>query len=141
MAPRCTGMWAAWAIICPRPSNNAHEKSRRSLMLGEKLLRRSAAPISSATEANRCLKISSWIGFSSMPGGSDVEDQIAEAVHPAAVLRFEEYRGVRQDHQPRAAERVAWAQGQTIEHRQPIDTPPKHRLAISQPRLAGIALL
>src|SRR3972149_8948000 len=118
MAPRCTGMWAAWAIICPRLSNNAHEKSRRSLMLGEKLLRRSAAPISSATEANRCLKISSWIGFSSMPGGSDVEDQIAEAVHPAALPTFPPYGGVRQDHQRRAAESIPWAQAQTIEYRQ-----------------------
>src|SRR3972149_10838405 len=109
-------------------------------MLGEKLLRRSAAPISSATEAKRCLKISSWIGFSSMPGGSHVEDQIAEAVHPAAVLRLQEYCGVRQDHQGRAAEAIAWAQGQTIEYRQPADPRPQHGLAISQPRPVGIAL-
>ena len=35
MAPRCTGTWAAWAIISPWVLNTAQEKSRRSLMLGE----------------------------------------------------------------------------------------------------------
>ena len=35
MAPRCTGMCAAWATIRPAPSKRAQEKSSRSLMLGE----------------------------------------------------------------------------------------------------------
>ena len=42
IAPRCTGMCAACATICPAGSKTAHEKSRRSLMLGEKAVRPSA---------------------------------------------------------------------------------------------------
>ena len=35
IAPRCTGMCSAWAIILPRASNSAVEQSRRSLMFDE----------------------------------------------------------------------------------------------------------
>ena len=35
MAPRWAGMCAAWLIMRPAPSKSAHEKSSRSLMLGE----------------------------------------------------------------------------------------------------------
>src|SRR5688572_216212 len=52
MAPRWTGMWAAWATIEPWASNSAADESRRSLMLGEYAPRTRAAPISSATPAN-----------------------------------------------------------------------------------------
>ena len=48
--PRCTGMWAACAIICPCRLNIAQEKSRLSLMFVDKADRHSATPISSAIE-------------------------------------------------------------------------------------------
>ncbi len=53
MAPRWTGMWAACATRAPPLSNTAQEKSSRSLMLGEWLVRRSVTPISSATPSKR----------------------------------------------------------------------------------------
>ena len=49
IAPRCTGMCSACAIIRPASSNTAVEQSRRSLMLAENAERISTAPISSAT--------------------------------------------------------------------------------------------
>ncbi len=48
IAPRCTGMCSAWAIIRPPASKSAVEQSRRSLMFDENAERISAAPISSA---------------------------------------------------------------------------------------------
>ena len=49
IAPRCTGMCSAWAIIRPSTSKIAVEQSCRSLMFEENAERMSAAPISSAT--------------------------------------------------------------------------------------------
>src|SRR5712692_4525844 len=51
------------AMASPRASKTAQEKSRRSLILGENAVRPSAAPISSAIEWKRLLKISSSIGL------------------------------------------------------------------------------
>src|SRR5579862_2735452 len=50
IAPRCTGMCSACAIIRPRSSNSAVEQSRRSLMFAENEERISTAPISSAID-------------------------------------------------------------------------------------------
>src|SRR5262249_56016626 len=61
--PRCTGMCAAWATSRPAPSKSAHEKSRRSLMFGERPVRPSTTPISSATPASRWCAISRSIAF------------------------------------------------------------------------------
>ena len=59
IAPRCTGMCSAWATIRPRASKSAVEQSRRSLMFAENADRTSAAPISSATAAERARR-STW---------------------------------------------------------------------------------
>src|SRR5512139_685385 len=74
--PRCTGMCAACATMSPALSKRAHEKSRRSLMLGENALRHSATPISSAMALRRWLNTSNVIGSIGirqfeMPAGVD----------------------------------------------------------------------
>ncbi len=48
IAPRCTGMCSACAIMRPRSSKSPVEQSRRSLMFAENAERTSTAPISSA---------------------------------------------------------------------------------------------
>ena len=65
--PRCTGMCGALAMSPPCASNTAQEKSSRSLMLTECAVARSRAPICSATDMNRLLKISSSTGSTSVP--------------------------------------------------------------------------
>ena len=59
MEPRCTGMCGALATSPPPASNRAQEKSSRSLILTERAVRSSAAPMASATPMNRQLKSSS----------------------------------------------------------------------------------
>ena len=65
--PRCTGMCGALAISAPSASNNAQEKSSRSLMLTDVAVDCSATPISSAIAMNRLLKISSRTGSTAVP--------------------------------------------------------------------------
>ena len=65
--PRCTGMCGALAMSPPPESNTAQEKSSRSLMLTECAVARSRAPICSATDMNRLLKISSMTGSTAVP--------------------------------------------------------------------------
>src|SRR5688500_6764452 len=55
-------MCAACATRRPARSKRAQEWSLRSLMFGEYAVRSSVTPISSATEVNRCRKISSATG-------------------------------------------------------------------------------
>lgn len=62
IAPRWTGIWAAWASSRPAASKRAHEWSRRSLILGEWPVRSSAAPISSAMDSSRCRQTSTTMG-------------------------------------------------------------------------------
>src|SRR5262245_57213443 len=91
IAPRCTGMCAACATIWPRASNTAHERSRRSRMLGERLERTSAAPISSATELSSELKIDSTTGSTAISGppgpersSRSLDNEVAPRVHRRA---------------------------------------------------------
>ena len=60
-------MWGALAIRLPSGSNSAQEKSSRSLMLTEWAWTASRAPICSAIDMNRLLKISSSTGSASVP--------------------------------------------------------------------------
>ena len=62
IAPRWTGICAAWARSWPCASKTAQEKSARSLMLGESEACRRVAPISSAMEATRESKIAMRAG-------------------------------------------------------------------------------
>ena len=65
--PRCTGMCGAFAIRLPCSSNNAHEKSRRSLMFTDVAVFASVTPICSAMDMNRLLKTSSSTGSTRVP--------------------------------------------------------------------------
>ena len=60
-------MCGALAMSPPPASNTAQEKSSRSLMLTECAVARSRAPICSATDMNRLLKISSSTGSTAVP--------------------------------------------------------------------------
>jgi len=60
-------MWGALAMSCPSRSNTAQLKSRRSLMFTEWAVLASVAPICSAMDMNRLLKISSITGSASVP--------------------------------------------------------------------------
>ena len=60
-------MCGALAMSPPRASKSAQEKSSRSLMLTECAVARSRAPICSATDINRLLKISSMTGSTAVP--------------------------------------------------------------------------
>ncbi len=67
MDPRCTGICGALAMRLPSWSKSAHEKSRRSLILTEKAVLERVAPICSAMDIKRLLKISSITGSTSVP--------------------------------------------------------------------------
>ena len=60
-------MCGALAMRLPSGSNSAHEKSNRSLMLTDWAVASSRAPICSATDMNRLLKISNSTGSTSVP--------------------------------------------------------------------------
>ena len=68
--PRWTGMCGAFAIRLPCASNNAHEKSSRSLMLTEYAVLASVTPICSAIAMNRLLNTSSNTGSAFVPMAS-----------------------------------------------------------------------
>ena len=66
IAPRCTGICGAFTTSWPVAEKIAQLKSRRSFTFVEMAVRSSVVPICSAIEANRLLKISSWIGSTSV---------------------------------------------------------------------------
>lgn len=57
-------MCSAWATSCPVAVKRAQEKSRLSLMLGEKLDFRRTTPISAEIEMSEFLRISNETGSS-----------------------------------------------------------------------------
>ena len=67
IAPRCTGMCSACAIIRPAASNSAAEQSRRSLMFEEYAPRTSTVPISSAIPASALRSTDRVMGSTVMP--------------------------------------------------------------------------
>src|SRR6266571_130307 len=73
-------MCSAWATSCPVAVKRAHEKSRLSLMLGEKLDLRRTTPISSAMEMREFLRISNDIGSRFSMARSDFEHCLAELI-------------------------------------------------------------
>src|SRR5580692_5937817 len=79
-------------------------------MLGEKAERRKAAPISSAMEWKRLLKISSSAGSSLRIIRlmcAPLQDQIAFTIHPAAKVRRHHRGGAVLRHDSRSVERVS----------------------------------
>ena len=111
MLPRCTGMWGAFAMSCPAASNNAHEKSSRSLMFTELAVFASVTPICSAIAMNRLLKISSRTGsarvdsfsracaaplFSSTRWSASVRCRAPAALDDDRRIRLADHRGPRE---------------------------------------------
>src|ERR1043166_1178688 len=97
IAPRCTGMCSACAIIRPRSSNSAVEQSRRSLMLAEKEERMRTAPISSAIDLSDAPITWSWIAaFASLtrhdPAGTIPNPHPPGGNPEGRALEFDELR-------------------------------------------------
>ena len=72
--PRCTGMCGALATSPPWESNNAQEKSSRSRILTERLVRRRRSPICSAIAINRWRNSSASTGSSWFNAGFSASD-------------------------------------------------------------------